>query len=277
MAEVTLNRRRLGGLVDKIAVIGMEPDSPRMQGFSAGMARLNLDYTFAQGINGKKLALGQGTEEELELRHQMVLGGFLSHGEVGCLLSHAKLWREVATDPTINRTLIFEDDARTYLDGDTLQRMLVELYAHLDVSDEKFDLLYLGKALDQCISYTQVFGNVYRSTRPLCMHAYIITKTGAQKMLAAAPFSYAADVIPHYINNLSIMVFHPSIFFQDVMNTTSNLREFAMTLKHSTECMLPNMDMGSDTWKFVLLVIIALLAIIFIMLLPIWIPGFRFP
>ena len=279
MAEVSLSGMRrpggkLAGLVDKIAVIGMDSDSPRMQGFAACMARLGVNYTFAPGVLGKEVVAGRGTPAENELREEMILGGFLSAGEVGCLLSHARLWKEVATDPSMQRILIFEDDARTYLDGTTLRNMIEELYAHLDVTGERFDMLYLGKALDQCINYTQVINYVYRSSRPLCMHAYIITKEGAQKMLAHAPFSQAADVIPHHIPELNIMVFHPSLFFQDIMNTNSNLREFGSTLRHTTECMLPNADMGPDTWTFVVLAIIAIAAVVLLIILPVWFPDF---
>jgi hypothetical protein len=99
-------------------------------------------------------------------------------------------------------------------------------------------MLYLGKAQDDCIQYKKVWKNVYYSKRPLCFHAYIITKKGAQELLKLAPYNLPIDVIPHFAvnNNFKIMVFHPSLFYQDILNYTSDIRNLSEALINCNEC-----------------------------------------
>src|SRR5690606_36608208 len=108
---------------------------------------------------------------------------FLSYSEIGCMLSHVSLWDKVASNPELKRIAIFEDDARTHLTGNTLDDLLKDFYLYIEDNNiPEPDLLYLGKCLDNCINYEKIWENIYVSTRPLCLHSYIITKNGAQKL-----------------------------------------------------------------------------------------------
>lgn len=256
-------------ILNSTYVINMDKDIGRLEEFDRMMERFRWNYTRFSGIDGKKLAIGAKSnniaeQEQLNMytamRNKYVnLISWLSNNEVGCLLSHVTLWEEVANNPNKNRIAIFEDDARSHIDGDTIKNKLVELYSYLrDNNIEEPDMLYLGKALDECINYEKVWDNVYYSTHPLCLHSYIITKTGAQKLLSMAPYSQAIDWIPVHAsrrNYIKIMVFHPSVFFQDIFGTTSNLRKLKATINHSTECIVSQQHLSLETWEFMAAII----------------------
>jgi GR25 family glycosyltransferase involved in LPS biosynthesis len=164
----------------------------------------------------------------------------MNPSEIGCLLSHVALWELVANDPDLDRIAIFEDDARTHYNELQLNNNIEGLYKYLSENNIKEpEMLYLGKALDDCVQYKKVWNNVFYSERPLCFHAYIINKKGAQTLLKLAPYNMPIDMIPHRLakdGNFKIMVIHPSLFYQDIINYSSDLRSLARSVDNCNEC-----------------------------------------
>ena len=272
-------------IVDSTYVINMDSDTVRLQQFDAMMAASNWRYTRHSAINGKKLLSSWNDvtdpveynqlKEQLSLKKKYVHAMTrLSPGEIGCLLSHVTLLEKVAYDPDKNRIAIFEDDARTHVDGDTIYRLLKNFYCYLSENNiPEPDMLYLGKAVDDCMSYEKVWNNVYTSRHPLCLHAYIITKQGARKLLNRSPFIRPIDIIPIKAIEqgiLNVMTFHPSIYFQDIFNNTSNLRKITAAINHTTECLVFQQYITEDTWQYTVVIIVGVIAAIFLFLLFMW-------
>jgi len=264
-------------LLDATYVINMDSDTDRLEEFDHMMESSKWNYERFSAINGKKLMGSWNNISNLEhLEHMRILFDmkkryvsrvtWLSHGEIGCLLSHVSLWQEVANNPSKHRIAIFEDDARTHADGNTVRQLLIDFYAYLSLNNiDEPDILYLGKSLDNCIDYEKVYGNIYRSQHPLCLHAYIITKSGAQKLLNRAPFVLAIDMVPIKAiadKVLNVMTFHPSLYFQDIFGTTSNLRQLKAGINNTTECLVFQQHVTHDTWYYLFMVFIALIAAI---------------
>lgn len=264
-------------IIDDTYVINMDSDTHRLVEFSNMMAQSNWNFTRYPGVNGKHLLSSwkdindektyQTLKSQLLAKKKYVQSvTWLSPSEIGCLLSHVSLWEKVANDETKNRIAIFEDDARTHLDGDTAYKLLSGFYHHLETNNiPEPDMLYLGKALDNCMNYEKVWDNVYTSTHPLCLHAYIITKRGAQKLLAMAPYGLAIDMIPIKAIEkkiINVMAFHPSLYFQDVFNNTSNLRSLKGAINHTTECLVSQQHVTGDTWHYLIVIVLALIAVI---------------
>lgn len=245
-------------VVDATYVINMEADVERLQVFDSQMAQLQWPYQRFPAVNGRTLT---DTGFKATYVHKVT---WLKPSEVGCLLSHVSLWKKVAEDPTLNRIAIFEDDARTHMEGESVLRMVSDLYTHFQTHKiPEPDMLYLGKSLDDCMQYQKVWNNVYTSTHPQCLHAYIISKRGAQQLLSMAPYFEAIDMVPIKAieaGKIRVMAFHPSIFFQDVFGTTSNLRSLASAINNTCECRVSQQYIGGDTWYYVIIVIIALIA-----------------
>jgi len=264
-------------IIDDTYVINMDSDTHRLVEFTNMMSLSNWNFKRHPGINGKRLLSSWSNindENEYEtLRRQLAMKKkyvqgitWLSNSEIGCLLSHVSLWEEVATNPDKNRIAIFEDDARTHLDGNTAFKLLSGYYYHLEANNiPEPDMLYLGKALDDCMNYQKVWDNVYTSTHPLCLHAYIITKAGAQKLLDMIPYGLAIDMIPIKAieqKRIKVNTFHPSLYFQDVFNNTSNLRTLKGAINHTTECLVSQQHVVGDTWHYIIIIVIALIAVI---------------
>lgn len=272
----------MGSLLDETYVINLDSDVHRLETFDSMMKSSNWHYTRHPAINGKKImkpwpgiTLTDEGEKLLNLKNKYVGGlNWLSKTEIGCLLSHVTLWEEVATNPKINRIAIFEDDARTHVDGNTVQKLLREFYDYLESQKiPEPDMLYLGKSLDDCINYEKVWGNIYKSRHPLCLHAYIINKQGAQKLLKLIPYSYAVDIIPIKAIEkglLNVMAFHPSIYFQDMLNNVSNLRSLRSGINNTTECLVSQQHVTGETWEYVIIIIIALIAAIILFIIFMW-------
>lgn len=268
-------------ILDRTYVINMDADISRLQEFNTMMTACNWNYTRFPAVNGKKLKAmtnytteAINSDEDIMRKKYVATATYLSNSEVGCLLSHALLWEEVANDPNLNRVAIFEDDARSHVDGHTIQQLIIDFYHHITHNDiAEPDILYLGKALDDCMSYKKVWGNVYESIRPICLHAYIITKQAAQRLLAMAPFTIAIDLVPIQAiqeGTITAMVFHPSIYFQDVFGTVSNLRKLAGAINQTTECIIAQQHITNETWQYSYIVIIGLVTAILLFILFIW-------
>lgn len=261
-------------IVDFTAVINMDKDTQRLEEFNSMMIASNWNYSRKSAINGRKLlstCVGLDTPQELRIetalmKKYVATDAWMSPSEIGCLLSHVSLWEDLVNDPQKNRIAIFEDDARTHISGNTVLELLTEFYTHLnDNNIEEPDILYLGKALDDCENYKHVWKNVYRSKHPLCLHAYIITKIGARKLLNLAPYKEAIDLIPvrgANKNLVNLMVFHPSIYFQDVLNNGSNQRGLGLSLNITAECLISQQHLAPDTWSYVAILIIGLIVVI---------------
>ena len=216
-------------------VINMDHNIDRMEKFDKTMKGLNWKYNRFSGINGKLASKDETSKYFTRIRA-------LSKGEIGCALSHIKLWEKLL-EGNSERMLIFEDDSITHITGDTLKDTLLGFYKYLQENNTpEPDMLYLGKSMDRCDKYEHVWKNVYKSKGPLCLHAYIITRRGAKALLEMAPYSLPIDMYPAKAakrKNVNVMAFHHSIFFQDVINTTSNMKTTPSSISIGCECFSP--------------------------------------
>ena len=238
-------------MVDKVYLINLARDTQRLQKFSEVFG---WEFERFEAIEGAKVT---GS-------HWIAPVNYLSPSERGCLLSHITLWQELVNS-TAQRYLIFEDDARPHTTNEELERCLVEHYTYMErYALKEPGILYLGKALDRCEYYQPVHHNVFRSLRPLCFHAYIISKEGAKQLLSLAPYSYGIDLAPPAAVKqglLELMVFHPSLFYQDTLGTVSNLRSRSRALNLYNECLSTGIQVDENTWIVLALIGIALLSL----------------
>lgn len=253
-------------IVDDIFVINLDDNKSRLHEFDIMMKRLQLKYNRFSAIQGDKLP-----DNNFYRNKYLKKFNFLSKGEIGCLLSHVMLWEELVNNDNLNRILIFEDDARTHTNN--ISQLITDFYNYInDNNIGEPDILYLGKSLDYCSQYEAVYSNlVYKSVHPQCLHAYIITKEGARKLLSLAPYSKAIDLIPINainMNLIDVMVFHPSLYFQDIFglksgekvtSTNSNLRKIQSALNSTTECIVPHQHITNETWEYTTVIFIGLI------------------
>lgn len=249
--------------VDQIFVINLDHNTDRLHNFSMLMKDLGYQFTRFKAING-----------------QLYKPDYLSPGEYGCYLSHKTLWEKIAKDPDINKAIIFEDDVilGEGLEGIDHAKVLIEHY----VNQYSYDIFYLGKCLDRCDLHISQGPGVVRTFKPLCAHAYVLSKQGAIKLLNCVnssdhtPFSNSDTIKgPEYPtdgyidvcierDNLLVYAAHPSIFVQNTVCFNSNMRSrLGSLILNTKECCVP--QYANHIYIF-----IALISFIFILIVFFW-------
>lgn len=255
-------------MIDAAFVINLDRDTERLAQFQS--QSLPWEITRYPAYYGANLTPDQQVVKAQYVKRPT----WISHSEIGCLLSHVTLWQKLADHKTWQRIAIFEDDARSHVEGKTIRRQVEGLYSYLAQNNIlEPDMLYLGKSLDDCTRYQHVWGHVYRTYRPQCLHAYILTRAGANKLLQLAPYREAIDIIPIKALDkglITAMTFHPSIYFQDIIGTTSNLRQLSSALNNTSECLVPQQYVSGDTWYYVIIIIVGLVAAALLCLWWVW-------
>lgn len=212
-------------------VINMASRTERMASATETLKKVGLAPTRFGAVVGK------------EITNPFYLESFsiLRPGELGCLLSHMSIAALAADHPDQEAfTLIFEDDVVTSSGKDAL-RMAFQRVENID-REENIQMIYLGKCLERCGQMVQVEDNIYRAVAPSCLHGYAIKNSFARRVLQDFDrcskydgsllncdyYNRGIDSIygDYIINGLiKALVFHPSIFYQDVLSGGSDLRQ----------------------------------------------------
>lgn len=201
--------------ITRTYVINLDKDVLRLASMDKMLRNLNIPYTRFRACDGSSDVVNLSKN----------LSKNFSKGEYGCTASHLTLYDMLLEEDSDNaRYLIFEDDANTYLENNRVLDMITEVYS----SGFDPEILYLGKCSERCEKMDKVHEiGLFTGYEPKCTHAYIVNKRGAWKLRSM----YAEKTIDHHIVDvkrrlgLDILVFHPSLFYQDVFKYGSNLRE----------------------------------------------------
>ena len=185
-----------------IRVINLETSTERRLHMQEQMAATGLDYRIVPAVNGNLLS--QDEIQEICRVNAVLLRprSHLSPGEIGCALSHIKLYREIL-DNDIEAMVILEDDIRV----EKMIAMAIEQYRHFP---NDWDIVFLGyrmraRSLNSVpeflenISLKQPtgFGHI-RTTR-----GYIVSLEGAGKLLRLTRDLYKP--IDHYTGNYKLL------------------------------------------------------------------------
>mmetsp|Transcript_4758 Transcript_4758/g.7217 ORF Transcript_4758/g.7217 Transcript_4758/m.7217 type:complete len:363 (-) Transcript_4758:1028-2116(-) len=236
----------------KVKVINVPRHSSRRLHMKNELASHNIAFEWLDAVDG--LALTRG-----ELISNCTAMGryFMTPGMIGCFLSHKKCWEYCVRSG--NPLLVFEDDVvleKNFCEVvtvamDKLEKMRIS-NDNRDHRDKEWDVLLLG-ALG-CVHpdkkkyglnwIPSLVGGKWRKTRyvsgldmdgignckkpcihvPMCPyggHAYILSPTGAEKLLQHCPrASYHVDVIAWGLKDLNILAIHPLISWQTNNDTT---------------------------------------------------------
>ena len=153
----------------------------------------------------------------------------MSAGEVGCVLSHQRIWQHMV-DEQIPWAIIFEDDIG--LQVDHFHHELEEILTHLPA---QWDLIYLSHPLDDPKkTLSTIVGNptlkkIEADRRDVGRtHAYMLSQEGAQKLLAyhsvicfPSDGVLSQDInlkrINAYVNRTPIVTLRPTVSTLDAM------------------------------------------------------------
>jgi glycosyl transferase family 25 len=164
-----------------IYVISLEKSTDRREYINNLLK--DVQFLYLNGIDGSDIK-----EEDLYLKDKYVdIHYTYSKGELGCLLSHIKLLKQISESEN-DISLIFEDDI---IFKNNLN-IIDTLHIIKNIKNiHEYDIIYLGHCFEdvhtnETIDEITYNNNIYRiaeSVKPFCTHAYIITKNGAQKIM----------------------------------------------------------------------------------------------
>ena len=149
-------------------------------------------------------------------------GRELSLGEIGCYLSHVKIWQSMI-DKKIPRIIVLEDDA-------ALQKPFIDFVNNVDkLPKKKWDVITLKTYVELKPFGRKLFGHykmAYSCRFMNCTGAYLITLSGAEKLLKKAfPIVRPVDGLMGRSNKF---IHYYAIYPQDIVLLT---------------------DMKSDIWE----------------------------
>lgn len=169
-------------------VINLARSSDRRERISTELTNLGVDFEIFDAVDGFQL-----TDEDMALysraRSRREGGRELSVGEIGCALSHLRLYQKLVSS-NHDEFLILEDDAEFGVAGREIVKRRDRFVA---------DWEHVNFCTD---ARTKPFGDrvwdIYRLARFSGMAngtvAYLINRAGAEKLLAhGLPVAYAAD------------------------------------------------------------------------------------
>ncbi|MGL4515774.1 MAG: glycosyltransferase family 25 protein [Shewanella sp.] len=218
-----------------IFVISLARSQDRRAAIEKQMAHLGLQFTFWDACDGKALSdkdlskIDNGQAEQL-------CGHPLSAGEIGCALSHIRLY-EMMVENGIERAIIIEDDVYMHMHFKRVVLAAIEM--------SKSDILYIyhGKAkkwpilrsLPEGYRLAKYRSPSKRSKRTLLSTAgYILTLSGARKLLTKAyPVRMPADYLTGLLQltGLSASGIEPCCLDVDLFATTIDDRAYGHYLE----------------------------------------------
>jgi GR25 family glycosyltransferase involved in LPS biosynthesis len=91
--------------IDKIYVINLKKNQDRLEKFMENAKKANVDVERFDAVYGKELS-----KDHPDILKYFVKDHGLNPGQIGCALSHVKIWED-AIKNNYNNILVFEDDA----------------------------------------------------------------------------------------------------------------------------------------------------------------------
>lgn len=191
-----------------VFIVNLPSSTVRKEHMIKECQRIGLSFEFIEAVNGRELDLSALPAYDAH-KCQQVLGRDLRLGEIGCLLSHQKIYQKIV-DNGIPYALILEDDV-------ALNKDVVRFLQDVSQFPSDWELILLGhyaghdfnlmqlevRSPSSFWGRTKVMQGAYqlvRLVRPAYgTHGYLVSQRGAQKLLKALTRFY--QPIDHYTGN----------------------------------------------------------------------------
>ncbi|WP_268011221.1 glycosyltransferase family 25 protein [Aeromonas veronii] len=218
-----------------IFVISLLRSHERREAIEKQMARLGLSFTFFDAVDGKLLNDNDLSKVDLKLA-KVFCGHSLSLGEVGCALSHIRLY-EMMVKNNIDKAIILEDDIHLHMHF----KNVVEGAIKKSSSDIIF--IHHGKAkqwpwarkLPEGYRLSRYLRPSKKSNRGIISTAgYILNLAGARKLLKCAyPVRMPSDYLTGrlQLNALNASGIEPCCLDVGYFDTTIDDRNYGQHIK----------------------------------------------
>lgn len=165
----------------KIRIISLRQATERRERVAAQLNRLGLAFEFLDAVEASTLTPANSTLYNGRKR-RILAGKDLYPGELACLLSHKKVLEEVATDN--QPWIILEDDALISIDWPEIVRRLLAIPQTWELVRFFGDLKHETRKQRKLLPLGGPYWLTRLATTPGEAHAYLISPSGARKLLA---------------------------------------------------------------------------------------------
>lgn len=156
----------------KIFVINLARSSERRVSIEQQLSLLQLDYEIVEAVDGSQL-----NYDEI-VKHTKTLNYAVTSGEIGCALSHIKIYRKIVSN-NIPFALILEDDAQ-------LDYQIIQVMHHLKQKQNSYPTVTLLTEVSQYISKPRCILDqklsIHSVLEASCSHGYIINNQAAKNL-----------------------------------------------------------------------------------------------
>jgi len=191
--EETPERTKLG--LDNVYLINLERRDDRYSRMKFNLDLIGVDFQLVPAVDGRKI-----NENYLRTNNIKMLPEFsepyhgrpLTFGEIGCFMSHYNIWKDIVASEH-DTVLVFEDDIR--FEPYFVQKFEY-LLTELKTIPDKWDLVFLGRKIlhNSEEPWLESSSQLVKVDYTYWTLSYILTKTGAQKLLAADPLTKMVPV-----------------------------------------------------------------------------------
>jgi len=185
-----------------VYVVNLDCAPARMQSMDHQLTNLGVSYLRISAINGVDLSANEIEKVYSSKLNKKHFRYNLSLGEIGCYMSHRKIWRKMVEE-NIDFAIILEDDL-------IVNENFQQLFALVD-SLKNYDLIKLADNRSfpaaQKKEITADFELINFKTIPNCTTGYTINLSGAKKLLTRELFYRPVDIDLQFCKELTLSVY----------------------------------------------------------------------
>jgi GR25 family glycosyltransferase involved in LPS biosynthesis len=224
----------------KVVILTLKKYSHRMNkvyGIINKLSQIGLQSNLFYGVNGEDIT-GTSTDNptvyKLEYNREVkyydtsirVNKEIMTQGELGCAWSHIDIYKSLVNEESTNKYLIFEDDVE-------IVESLEYLYKCLSTIPDDIDMCHVAKSDWYPFVLFNNVNEMWYDVRKSYFNrttAYIVSKTGAQKILDYTKDHIdipADDLLSNMFNFYMLRVYVPlKYIFHEPENTVSIIGNF---------------------------------------------------
>ena len=180
---------------DEIFMVNLERRPDRYERMKYNFDQLGIDYKWVPAMDGRKITeefLAETGIKMLPEFSEPYHGRALTYGEIGCFLSHYRLWQQIVEEE-LDLVLIFEDDIKfePYFIS-KLEYLKSELF---DLKGS-WDLVFLGRKILHNSEEPWLEGSeqLVKVDYTYWTLSYLLTLRGAKLLLAGEPLGKMVPV-----------------------------------------------------------------------------------
>ena len=203
----------------KTFLINLDRDTARLALADAQLRNVGIEYERVPGVYAKAMPEMELKKAFSHFRWWCAMGRPIASAEIGCALSHYKIYRRMLEDESLSICCIFEDDIAV---SANINSTLKEIEEWIDPTKPQVVLLN-----DHRRQYEDLSKGIHRSCfGGMCTDGYVLTRIAAKKLLEAnLPMIAPCDTWNRWVRQRRIELYHavPAVVrqMQDKFGTTT--------------------------------------------------------